>query len=108
RFVLYRRSPSPPRPTLFPYTTLFRSDEKSAVVRIRLIRSAEGIAREGSRFWIVRPRVGFGQITGLGTVLSGPEVQVIPGKPDARSEERRVGDEERYRSSVGQCAKKQW
>ena len=66
-------------------------DEKSAVVRIRLIRSAEGIAREGSRFWIVRPRVGFGQITGLGTVLSGPEVQVIPGKPDAKEQREFTG-----------------
>ncbi|TMH64819.1 MAG: MCE family protein, partial [Betaproteobacteria bacterium] len=61
-------------------------DEKSALVRIRLIRSAEGVAREGSQFWIVRPRVGFGQITGLATVLSGPEVQVIPGKPDAKEQ----------------------
>jgi paraquat-inducible protein B len=58
-------------------------DAKGALVRIRLIRSAEGIAREGSQFWIVRPRVGFGQITGLATVLSGPELQVVPGKPDA-------------------------
>ena len=67
-------------------------DEKKALVRIRLIHSAEGIAREGSRFWIVRPRVGFGQITGLGTVLSGPEVQVIPGKPDAK-EQRESGEQ---------------
>jgi paraquat-inducible protein B len=59
-------------------------DEKKALVRVRLIRSAEGIAREGSRFWIVRPHVGFGQITGLATVLSGPEINVIPGKPDAK------------------------
>ena len=58
-------------------------DEKSAVVRIRLTKSGEGMAREGSRFWIVRPRVGFGQITGLTTVLSGPEINVIPGKPGA-------------------------
>jgi paraquat-inducible protein B len=57
-------------------------DEKSAVVRIRLTRTAEGIAREGSQFWILRPRVGFGQITGLATVLSGPEIHVIPGKPE--------------------------
>ncbi len=66
-------------------------DEKSAVVRIRLIRSAEGVAREGSQFWIVRPRVGFGQITGLTTVLSGPEVQVIPGKPDAKEQKEFTG-----------------
>jgi len=58
-------------------------DEKHAVVRIRLTKSGEGMAREGSQFWIVRPRVGFGQITGLTTVLSGPEINVIPGKPGA-------------------------
>ena len=56
-------------------------DEKRAVVRIRLTRSGAGLAREGSRFWIVRPRVGLGQVTGLATVLSGPEINVIPGKP---------------------------
>ena len=55
-------------------------DEKRAVVRIRLTRFGAGLAREGSRFWIVRPRVGFGQVTGLTTVLSGPEINVIPGK----------------------------
>ena len=58
-------------------------DEKRAVVRIRLTRTGAGMAREGSRFWIVRPRVGFGQVTGLTTVLSGPEINVIPGKADA-------------------------
>jgi paraquat-inducible protein B len=56
-------------------------DEKRAVVRIRLTRFGAGLAREGSRFWIVRPRVGLGQVTGLTTVLSGPEINVIPGKP---------------------------
>jgi len=62
-------------------------DEKKALVRIQLIRSAEGLAREGSRFWIVRPHVGFGgQVTGLGTVLSGPEIDVLPGKPEAKAE----------------------
>ena len=60
-------------------------DEKLALVRIQLIRSASAIAREGSQFWIVRPRVGFGQVTGLGTVLSGPEINVIPGKPGGES-----------------------
>jgi paraquat-inducible protein B len=55
-------------------------DEKRAVVRIRLTRTGAGLAREGSRFWIVRPRVGLGQVTGLATVLSGPEINVLPGK----------------------------
>ena len=58
-------------------------DEKHAIVRIRLTQSGEGMAREGSQFWIVRPRVGFGQVTGLTTVLSGPEINVVPGQTEA-------------------------
>ena len=54
-------------------------DRKQAVVRARLHRSAAPIASEGARFWIVRPQVGWGSVTGLSTVLSGPEIQVLPG-----------------------------
>jgi len=66
-------------------------DEKHAVVRIRLRKEAEQIAREGSRFWIVRPRVGWGSFTGLNTVLSGPEIQVIPGRADAPAKSEFAG-----------------
>jgi paraquat-inducible protein B len=66
-------------------------DEKSAVVRIRLTKSGEGMAREGSEFWIVRPRVGFGQITGLSTVLSGPEIAVKPGKKENQTKYQFTG-----------------
>jgi paraquat-inducible protein B len=66
-------------------------DEKTVVVRIRLQRSAAGLARDGSQFWIVRPRIGFGQITGLNTVLSGPEIHVLPGKPDAPTKSEFAG-----------------
>jgi paraquat-inducible protein B len=55
-------------------------DQQRALVRIRLARSAAGVAREGAQFWIVRPQFGFGNVTGLGTVLTGPEIQVVPGK----------------------------
>jgi paraquat-inducible protein B len=55
-------------------------DHKQAVVKARLHRSARPIASEGAQFWIVRPQLGWGQVTGLSTVLSGPEIQVAPGK----------------------------
>jgi paraquat-inducible protein B len=58
-------------------------DLKRVVVRTRLQRSAAGIAREGAVFWIVRPQVGFGNISGLNTVLTGPEIHVLPGRADA-------------------------
>jgi paraquat-inducible protein B len=62
-------------------------DHKRVLVRARLQRSAEPIAREGAVFWIVRPQVGFGNVTGLNTVLTGPEIHVLPGKGDTVKKE---------------------
>jgi paraquat-inducible protein B len=59
------------------------TDHRRVLVRARLQRSAAKLAREGSRFWIVRPEVGFGNITGLGTVLTGPEIHVLPGPAES-------------------------
>ena len=53
-------------------------DQKRVLGRARLQRSAASIAREGTTFWIVRPQVGFGNVQGLNTVLTGPEIQVLP------------------------------
>jgi len=61
-------------------------DHQRVLVRIRLVRSAASLAREGARFWIVRPQVGWGNITGLGTVFSGPEIQVLPGEGEPKTE----------------------
>jgi len=60
-------------------------DQKHVVVRARLARSAAPIAREGTTFWVVRPQVGWGNITGLNTVLSGPEIQALPGSAEGES-----------------------
>ena len=68
-------------------------DQKHVVVRARLARSAASIAREGSTFWIVRPQVGWGNVTGLSTVLSGPEIQVLPGKTDAEAKHEFKGQD---------------
>jgi paraquat-inducible protein B len=62
------------------------ADQKQVVVRIRLTRTAAPIAREGATFWIVRPQVGWGNVTGLNTVLTGPEIQALPStRPDAEA-----------------------
>jgi paraquat-inducible protein B len=62
-------------------------DHKQARVKARLHRSARSIATEGAQFWIVRPQIGLNQITGLSTVLSGPEIQVQPGKGETLQKE---------------------
>ena len=55
-------------------------DRRHAVVKARLHKSAAPIATEGTQFWIVRPQLGLDQVTGLSTVLSGPEINLLPGK----------------------------
>jgi len=67
-----------------PTLTVKFSDGDGVTVRLR--RSAAGIAREGSQFWIVRPEVGPGSISGLSTVLTGPYIQVVPGSGRSRLE----------------------
>lgn len=61
-------------------------DHQHAVVQVRLHRSANALAREGSRFWIVRPGVGIGNLTGLGTIVAGPHIEVWPGTGKPGSE----------------------
>lgn len=62
-------------------------DRRQAVVKARLHKSAAALASEGAQFWIVRPQLGLSQVTGLNTVLSGPEIQVLPGRGEEMKNE---------------------
>ncbi len=53
---------------------------KRARVTARLTGSAKGLARVGSVFWIVRPEVKVGSISGLRTIVSGEYITVQPGQ----------------------------
>ena len=55
-------------------------DQRHVVVSIELLRSAKSFARSDTRFWVVKPRVGLGGISGIGTLLSGAYIGVDPGK----------------------------
>lgn len=60
--------------------------QERVVVTARLRRTAAGLAREGSLFWIVRPEVGFGTVRGLSTVLTGSFIQSVPGRGKVRKD----------------------
>jgi len=62
-------------------------DRKQAVVKVRLHKAAAPLATEGALFWIVRPQIGLNQVTGLSTVLSGPEINLLPGKGETLQKE---------------------
>lgn len=60
------------------------SDIKSVVVGIRMKPEAEPLLREGSRFWVVRPRISASDVSGLGTIITGAYIELEPG--DGRPE----------------------
>src|SRR5277367_778456 len=63
------------------------ADTEHVDVAARLDSSAKMLARNGSIFWVVRPEVGAGGLSGLETIVSGPYIQVEPGgKPGPKQD----------------------
>jgi len=67
-------------------------DMSRVVVSARMRRSAVAHLTAATRFWIVRPRVGFGGISGLSTLVSGSYIEMYPG--DGEPERSFVGLDE--------------
>ncbi|TJY61911.1 MCE family protein [Sinimarinibacterium sp. CAU 1509] len=62
-------------------------DLQRVVVEVVLARSAERLAVDDTRFWVVRPRVDTGGISGLSTLVSGVYISLDVGQStEARSE----------------------
>ncbi|GGX30035.1 paraquat-inducible protein [Pigmentiphaga litoralis] len=59
-------------------------DRTHVIVNVELTKDAETFAVEGSRFWVVKPRVAASGVTGLNTLLSGAYIGVDPGKSEER------------------------
>lgn len=55
-------------------------DHSKVIVKVDLDKSAAGIAVSDSRFWVVRPRIGLGGVSGIDTLLSGSFIGVDVGK----------------------------
>jgi len=59
-------------------------DHKTVIVSAEIDRNAaEGFLVEDTRFWVVRPRIAGGQISGLGTLLAGSYIGSDPGQSKA-------------------------
>ena len=55
-------------------------DLSGVEVRVRLDKTAAGVASEGAQFWIVNPEIGLSGVRGLDTLLTGPRIKVRPGR----------------------------
>jgi paraquat-inducible protein B len=54
-------------------------DHKTVVVTANLSKDAESLLKADTQFWIVRPRIGVGSVSGLDTLLSGVYVGMKTG-----------------------------
>ncbi|MFS7223489.1 intermembrane transport protein PqiB [Rahnella inusitata] len=54
-------------------------DSQRVLVTVSLMKNAENLAKADTRFWVVRPRVGIGGISGIDTLLSGAYISLDTG-----------------------------
>lgn len=57
-------------------------DAESVIVQVQVHKENADLLREDSEFWIVRPRIGPGGVSGLGTLLSGAYIEMSPGSSE--------------------------
>ena len=68
------------------------SDDLSQITAtVTLTPGAAGLAREGARFWIVRPQLSLAGVSGLDTAVGAKYIGVSPGDPDAPQHSRFEG-----------------
>lgn len=64
------------------------ADRKAVIVRAEMDRQvSRGFLVEDTKFWVVRPRVAGGQVSGLGTLLAGSFIAADPGKQGEETRE---------------------
>jgi paraquat-inducible protein B len=66
-------------------TVTLSEDRSRVIVTAQITREAENLLVEDTRFWVVRPRISAGSVTGLGTLLAGSYVGMDAGRSTATS-----------------------
>lgn len=69
-------------------------DMSRVVVTLRMSSAAEAHLTDGARFWVVRPRVTGGGVSGLETLVSGAYIELDPGPAGGKSKRAFVGLDE--------------
>lgn len=58
----------------------FNQDMTEVMIKARMEKIASQYLTDSTRFWIVRPRIAAGQVSGLGTLFSGSYIGIDPGR----------------------------
>ncbi|HEY0254226.1 MAG TPA: MlaD family protein, partial [Kofleriaceae bacterium] len=62
-------------------------DRRHIIATVKLTRGGAKVATKDSRFWVERPRIGIGGVSGLGTLLSGAYIGVDLGTSEEEETE---------------------
>lgn len=66
-------------------------DMKTVLVTAEMTEESSQHLVDGTRFWVVRPRIGGGRVTGLGTLFSGSYIAMSPGPIGGKRQRQFVG-----------------
>ena len=69
-------------------------DQTHVVVTVATTRQAEPLLTEGTVFWVVKPRLFAGNLSGIETVLSGSYIGMLPAEKAGNSQRDFVGRED--------------
>ncbi len=70
-----------------------KDDGSGVVLSIAMDKKIKPVLTEKTRFWVVRPRVGAGGVSGIGTLLSGAYIGIDPSK-EGKTQKQFIGLEE--------------
>jgi paraquat-inducible protein B len=59
-------------------TVTFSKDLSEVLVTVSMVKGARPYLTDKTRFWVVRPRIGAGEVSGLGTLVSGAYIAIDP------------------------------
>jgi paraquat-inducible protein B len=69
-------------------------DMNHVAVTVQMTRDATPLITSNTKFWIVRPRFFAGSLSGLGTLLSGPYIDLLPSPGGGKSQTAFTGLED--------------
>jgi paraquat-inducible protein B len=72
----------------------FTKNRRGVLVSVATTAQAEQFLTSGTQFWVVKPRLFAGNISGFNTLLSGSYIGMLPGDSAAKAERNFVGHEE--------------
>ena len=72
----------------------FTPDRRKVLISIATTAQADQFLKQGTQFWVVKPRLFAGNISGFNTLLSGSYIGMLPGPASEPAERNYIGREE--------------